>query len=66
VLEFPDPEVPDLVYLENGDQDSIWRDEQAEIQKYAQRFGKLLELAAPAEEFVTRIEAVARDRFGGF
>jgi len=65
VLEFPDPEVPDLVYLENGDGDSIWRDDKAEIEKYALRFGRLLELAAPAEDFVTRIEALARERFGG-
>jgi transcriptional regulator with XRE-family HTH domain len=65
VLEFRDPEVPDLVYLENGDGDSIWRDDEAEIEKYALRFGKLLELGAPAEDFVPRIEALARDRFGG-
>lgn len=65
VLEFRDPEVPDLVYLENNSQDSIVRDDKAEIEKYAQRFGKLLELAPPAEDFVTQIEAVAAARFGG-
>jgi transcriptional regulator with XRE-family HTH domain len=65
VLEFRDAEVPDIVYLESADRDSIWRDEKEEIQKYAQRFGKLLEMAPPAEDFTTQLEAVAEARFGG-
>ncbi|MCO1657878.1 helix-turn-helix domain-containing protein [Pseudonocardia humida] len=63
VLEFRDPEVPDLVYLESADRDSVWRDEKNEIARYAERFGMLQELASPPEDFVSQITAVARNRF---
>jgi len=65
VLEFRDPEVPDLVYLESADGDSIWRDEKDEVRKYIHRFGQLQEIAAPAEAFGSQIDAVAKERFGG-
>jgi transcriptional regulator with XRE-family HTH domain len=65
VLEFRDAEVPDLVYLESADRDSIWRDDKDEVHKYAQRFGKLQEIAQPAEEFASQVEQVAKERFGG-
>jgi len=62
VLEFRDPDLQDLVYLENAERESIVRDDQAEVKRFAQRFAELAEIASPADELGTILDEIAKAR----
>ncbi|MCA1602061.1 MAG: helix-turn-helix domain-containing protein [Acidobacteria bacterium] len=66
ILEFKDPDLPDLVYLESADHESIVRDDQAEVDRYNRRFAELLDLADPPEDLPATLDEIAKQRFSSF
>jgi transcriptional regulator with XRE-family HTH domain len=63
ILQFGDPYLPDFVYLEAPDHQAIERDDLDVVQKYLSRFANLKDLAAPADEFGSRVDAIVAARF---
>ena len=63
ILEFKDPDLPDLVYLESADRESIVRDDQGEVDRYNRRFAELRELANPPEDLPVLLDEIANYRF---
>ncbi len=64
ILQFKDPDLPDLVYLESADRESIVRDDQNEVERYNRRFAELQEVASPSEELSAQLDEIAKHRFG--
>lgn len=64
VLQFKDLDLPDLVYLESVDGESIVREDQDEVAKYTDRFAMLRERASPPEEFADELDRIGRTRLG--
>jgi hypothetical protein len=63
VLQFDDPLLPDLLYLENEERESVSRDEQGAIRRYLDLYVELQRMATsygPLEEGVMKI---IRDRY---
>ena len=60
VLGFPDPNDPDVVYLENQ-VGSLYLEEQAEIDRYTRMFNHLIAMALDPEQLRRMIERVAKD-----
>lgn len=63
ILQFKDTDLPDLVYLESVDKESIVRDDQAEVLRYNERFATLGDLASRPEEFAGQLDDIAGYRF---
>jgi hypothetical protein len=46
VLQFDDPLLPDLLYLENAERESVSRDEEGDIRKYLELYVELQNMAS--------------------
>jgi len=64
VLQFGDPLLPDLLYLENAEGESVSRDETGEIRKYLGLFVELAGLATKSGSFQDHTWRVLRERYG--
>jgi transcriptional regulator with XRE-family HTH domain len=65
ILQFRDPQLPDLLYLEDADSESIERDQSTKITRYGDRFVDLKELSISGEDLNAAFDEIARYRFGG-
>jgi len=63
VLQFDDPLLSDLLYLENADRESISRDEAGEIKRYLELFVELQSMATRSGSLEDQINRILRDRF---
>lgn len=63
LLQFVDPDLPDLLYLEGADKESITRDDRQAIERYGERFVELKDLCSP-DDLDGQLEEIARYRFG--
>jgi hypothetical protein len=61
LLSFPEPEDPDLVYLEQATSGLV-PEEPEEVRRYTLMFGTLLGKALSAEESVTFMSAITQNR----
>jgi transcriptional regulator with XRE-family HTH domain len=64
VLQFDDPLLADLLFLENAERESISRDELGDIKKYLDIFVELQTLAARSSSLEEHVRRVLRDQFG--
>ena len=64
IMEFEDPQLPDLLYLENAERESISRDEKVQIKYYEELFVQLQALATEHGSFEEQLETIRRERFG--
>jgi DNA-binding XRE family transcriptional regulator len=62
ILEFADPLLPDLLYLENAEGESTSRDEEGKIRVYKEIFIEIESMAAAAGAFEEQLERI-RSRF---
>jgi len=63
VQQFDDPQLSDLLYLENADRDSVNRDEVDEIEQYLDRFAELQDLANKFGSLEDHVKRILRERF---
>jgi len=64
VLQFEDPLLADLLYLENAERESVSRDEAGVIKKYLDLFVELQDMATSSGSLDDHIERILHDRFG--
>jgi transcriptional regulator with XRE-family HTH domain len=64
VLQFEDPLLPDLLYLENAERESVSRDETGEIKKYLELYVELQNMATRFGSVEDQIQQILSDRFG--
>jgi hypothetical protein len=64
VLQFDDPLLSDLLYLENAERESISRDESGEIKKYLELFVELQSMANNFGSLEDNIKRILHERFG--
>lgn len=64
VLQFDDPLLSDLLYLENAERESVSRDESGEIKKYLELFVELQTMATKSGSLQDHIQRILRERFG--
>lgn len=62
LLQFDDADLPDLLYLEDADKESVTRDDKEEIARYSERFVDLKELSS-ADDLDELLDRVAAYRF---
>lgn len=62
ILEFPDENLDDLVYLENADRESVSREDPELTAVYRRDFDTLQGLATPSKDFATVIDRIAAMR----
>ena len=60
ILQFSDPDLPDLLYLEDSDKESLTRDDKDELARFGERFGRLKELSENGSVDAQIDEVVAR------
>jgi transcriptional regulator with XRE-family HTH domain len=65
VLQFEDPLLPDLLYLEHEELETVSRDEEGEIRKYKILYVELQNMAERYGSLEENIEKIIRERFGG-
>jgi len=65
VLQFDDPLLPDLLYLENAERDSVSRDEEGEIKKYLELFVELQIMATTHGSLEEHVDRILREHLGG-
>jgi len=63
VLQFEDPLLSDLLYLENAERESTSRDEAGEIKKYLELFVELQDMASTSGSFGDHISRIVRERY---
>ena len=63
VLQFEDPLLSDLLYLENAERESTSRDEAGEIKKYLELFVELQNMASRSGSFGDHISRIVRERY---
>jgi transcriptional regulator with XRE-family HTH domain len=63
VMQFNDPELPDLLYLENAERESISRDQEGDIKRYLDLFVELQKMADKAGGLAEQVERIRRERF---
>jgi hypothetical protein len=63
VLQFKDPQLPDLLYLENSVGERVTRDEEGEISKYLELFAELQEMASKYGSLEEQVDSIVRQRF---
>lgn len=63
VLQFEDPMLPDLLYLENAVGERVSRDEQGEIRKYLELFVELQTMASKYGPLEEQIDKILRERY---
>ena len=64
VLQFEDPLLPDLLYLENAERESISRDEEGEIKKYLGLYIELQDMATRFGSLEDQVKKIRSERFG--
>ena len=64
VLQFMDNKLPDLLYLENAEQESISREEKTDIKKYLDLHVDLQEKAEDSGPLEDHIKKILRERYG--
>jgi transcriptional regulator with XRE-family HTH domain len=64
ILQFDDPQLEDLLYLESADNESTSRDEAGQIKLYLDLFVDLQKMAADAGSFVEHLDKIRGERFG--
>jgi hypothetical protein len=62
ILEFPDENVDDLVYLEHAGKESVSREDPELIVAYLKDFVTLQELASPSSDFAAVVDKIAASR----
>jgi hypothetical protein len=65
ILEFRDPELSDLLYLESGDRETVVREDVDEVESYLSRFARIQELASSPQAFAGLLDAIVKNRFDG-
>jgi transcriptional regulator with XRE-family HTH domain len=65
VLQFGDPLLSDLLYLENAERESISRDEEGDIKRYLNLFVELEELSEEFGTFKEHAQRVLEQYYGG-
>jgi transcriptional regulator with XRE-family HTH domain len=63
VLQFDDPLLPDLLYLENAERESVSRDEDGEIRRYLELFVELQNMAGKYGPLEENIKRILRERY---
>jgi hypothetical protein len=63
VLQFDDPQLPDLLYLENAERESVSRDEEGEIRRYLELFVELQNMATKHGSLEEHVNRILRERF---
>jgi transcriptional regulator with XRE-family HTH domain len=66
VLQFEDPLLPDLLYLENAVGERVSRDEEGEIKNYLELFVELQNMASKHGSLEAQIESILRERYGEY
>jgi transcriptional regulator with XRE-family HTH domain len=64
VLQFEDALLPDLLYLENAERESISRDEAGEIRRFLELFDDLQEMATKSGSLEEQVKGILRERYG--
>lgn len=64
VLQFEDPLLADLLYLENAERESVSRDESGDIKKYLDLFVELQNMATKFGSLEEHINRILRARYG--
>ncbi len=64
ILQFEDPLLADLLYLENAERESISRDQAGDINNYLEIFVELQAMADKFGPLEDQLGKIARDRFG--
>jgi len=65
VLQFDDPLLPDLLYLENEERERVSRDEQGVIRKYLDLYVELQSMATGYGSLEEGISKIIRERYSG-
>jgi Domain of unknown function (DUF5753)/Helix-turn-helix domain len=65
VLQFNDPLLSDLLYLENAERESFSRDESGQIRKYLELFVELQSMAANSGSLEDQVKRILGDRLLG-
>jgi transcriptional regulator with XRE-family HTH domain len=63
VLQFGDPLLRDLLYLENAERESVSRDEEGEIRRYLELFVELQNMATKHGSLDDHIQRILHERF---
>lgn len=63
VLQFDDPMLSDLLYLENAERESVSRDETGEIKEYLELFAELQSMATNSGSFEDHVERILREHY---
>jgi transcriptional regulator with XRE-family HTH domain len=63
VLQFKDPQLSDLLYLENAVGERVSRDEEGEISKYLELFAELQEMASKYGSVEEQIDSILHQRY---
>jgi transcriptional regulator with XRE-family HTH domain len=63
VMQFNDAELPDLLYIEDAERESISRDEAGDIKRYLDLFIELQRMADKSGGFAEQIERIRGERF---
>jgi hypothetical protein len=63
VLQFDDPLLPDLLYLENEERERVSRDEQGTIRKYLDLYVELQRMAEESGPLEEQIKKIVRERY---
>jgi transcriptional regulator with XRE-family HTH domain len=64
VMQFGNPLLPDVLYLENAERESITRDESGEIKKYLELFVELQDMATGAGSLEEQVSRIRAERLG--
>jgi len=64
VLQFDDPFLADLLFLENAERESVNRDETGEIKRYLDLFVELQAMAAKSGSLEDHVKRILRDQYG--
>jgi transcriptional regulator with XRE-family HTH domain len=63
VLQFDDPQLPDLLYLEGSDGESVSNDEKGKIRRYLELYVELQNMADKYGSLEENIERILRERY---
>jgi transcriptional regulator with XRE-family HTH domain len=64
ILQFQDPLLRDLLYLENAERESVSRDEEGRIKRYLDIYNELQRMAAESGATGDQISKILTERFG--
>jgi transcriptional regulator with XRE-family HTH domain len=64
VMQFDDPFLADLLFLENAERESVSRDELGEIKRYLDLFVELQSMAAKSGSFEDQVRRILHEHYG--